>query len=87
LHKEIATAIFDGLAMTTFSERDFDMGLFWDLYQQSQISDQSSRSDSLEGEVSRLRSELRDTRVLLHDLIKRLEEKFGEDIDKDGRIG
>ena len=63
------------------------MGLFWDLYQQSQISDQSSRSDSLDREVSRLRSELRDTRVLLHDLIKRLEEKFGEDIDKDGRIG
>jgi len=63
------------------------MGLFWDLYQQSQISEQGSRSDSLEHEVSRLRGELRDTRILLHDLIKRLEEKFGEDIDKDGRIG
>ena len=63
------------------------MGLFWDLYQQSQISDQSTRSDSLENEVARLRSELQSTRILLHDLIKRLEEKFGEDIDKDGRIG
>ncbi len=63
------------------------MGLFWDLYQQSQISDQSSRSDSLDREVSRLRSELRDTRVLLHNLIARLEEKFGEDINGDGRVG
>jgi hypothetical protein len=63
------------------------MGLFWDLYQQSQISDQSSRADSLEHEVSRLRSELHETRVLLHNLIARLEEKFGEDIDGDGRVG
>ena len=63
------------------------MGLFWDLIQQSQISDQGQRSDSLEGQVNYLAAELRQTRTVLHKLILIMEEKFGEDIDGDGEIG
>ncbi len=63
------------------------MGLFWDLIQQSQISEQNTRSEDLEVRVKALESALSDTRQLLNSLIVRLEEHFGEDLDKDGRIG
>lgn len=63
------------------------MGLFWDLWQQSQISDQDSRSSSLEHRVAALEQEVHKTQVLVRELIGRLEEKFGEDIDGDGRVG
>jgi hypothetical protein len=63
------------------------MGLFWDLWQQSQISSQESRTQSLSRRVSELERELRRTQRLLHDLIGVLEERFGRDIDGDGRIG
>ena len=42
------------------------MGLFWDLMQQSQISDQRQRADSLEDRVAWLEEELYHTRELLH---------------------
>lgn len=63
------------------------MGLFWDLMQQSQISQQRSRSESLETRVANLEKELHDTRRLLHHLVKVLEQNFGRDIDGDGKIG
>jgi hypothetical protein len=63
------------------------MGLFWDLMQQSQLSEQSKRSSSLESRVVDLERELRDTRQLLHTLIERLETHLGHDVDGDGRIG
>ena len=63
------------------------MGLFWDLMQQSQISEQSDRAQSLESRISSLENELYQTRVILYKLIVKLEEKFGEDIDGDGKIG
>jgi chaperonin cofactor prefoldin len=63
------------------------MGLFWDLIQQSQISNQRDRAASLEARVSNLEGQLRDTQQLLHRLLERLERKFGEDIDQDGKIG
>ena len=63
------------------------MGLFWDLIQQSQISDQSARASSLEDRVEQLESELYQTRKLVHAMLTRLEKFVGEDIDKDGRIG
>ena len=63
------------------------MGLFWDLIQQSQISDQGQRSDSLENQVYCLQQELQQTRTVLHKLIMIMEEKFGEDIDGDGKLG
>lgn len=63
------------------------MGLFWDLIQQSQISDQGKRSASLEARVERLEADARQTRQVLNALVVRLEEHFGEDINRDGRVG
>ncbi len=63
------------------------MGLFWDLIQQSQISDQREKSDDLNTRVRLLEGELRRTQRTLHDLVMLLEKRFGEDIDADGKIG
>ncbi len=63
------------------------MGLFWDLMQQSQISEQRGRADSLEGRVSQLEAELHETRQLVHRLVSVLEKEYGKDIDGDGRVG
>jgi hypothetical protein len=63
------------------------MGLFWDLIQQSQISEQRSKATSLEGRVAELERELNQTKQTVRGLLKILEAHFGEDIDKDGKIG
>lgn len=63
------------------------MGLFWDLIQQSQISDQQHRADSLEDRVAWLEEELYHTKELLHKTLRVLEEHTGQDIDGDGRAG
>jgi len=63
------------------------MGLFWDLYQQSQISDQGQRAASLEGRVERLERENDRLATLLREVIGRLEKHVGVDPDKDGRVG
>ena len=63
------------------------MGLFWDLLQQSQISDQKRKSETLDTRVADLERQLVDTRRTLHALVVLLEERFGQDIDGDGRIG
>ncbi len=63
------------------------MGLIWDLIQQGQISDASGRTESLEKRVSRLEAEVRRTNETLIRLLKELETRFGEDLDRDGRIG
>lgn len=63
------------------------MGLFWDLYQQSQISGHKERAGALEQRVAVLEDELRRTQTLLRDVIGRLEESVGKDLDRDGRVG
>jgi len=63
------------------------MGLFWDLYQQSQISQHAQRSGALEDRVVRLEDELRRTQLLLREVIGRLEQRLGEDLDRDGQVG
>ena len=63
------------------------MGLFWDLYQQSQISGHGERTGALEQRVVQLEEELRRTQTLLRDVIGRLEESVGKDLDRDGRVG
>ena len=63
------------------------MGFLWDLIQHSQIRDQHRQSQSLEARVSQLEEELRQTQQLLRTLLERLESRFGEDLDKDGRVG
>lgn len=63
------------------------MGLFWDLIQQSQISNQQSRASTLESRVASLEHELHETQRLLQSLLMRLETHFGKDFDGDGRVG
>ena len=63
------------------------MGLFWDLYQQSQISQHGERAASLEARVARLEGEIDRLTQLLHEVIGRLEQHVGADLDRDGRIG
>ena len=63
------------------------MGLIWDLIQQGQISNASSRADSIEQRVARLEAEVRQTNQTLIRLLQALESRFGEDLDGDGRIG
>ena len=63
------------------------MGLFWDLYQQSQISAHAERTGSVEQRVMQLEDELRRTQLLLREVIGRLEQRLGEDLDRDGRVG
>ena len=63
------------------------MGLFWDLVQQSQISEHSERAGALDDRVAQLEAELRRTQELLRDVIGRLEQHLGKDLDEDGRVG
>jgi len=63
------------------------MGLFWDLLQQSQISNAQQANADLQQRVTRLEYELDQTRRTLHDLIVLLEQRFGQDINRDGRVG
>jgi len=63
------------------------MGLFWDLLQQSQISSQSSATQSLEDRVASLEGQLHETQRLQRHLIEILEKHFDSDIDGDGRVG
>lgn len=63
------------------------MGLFWDLMQQSQLHEHETRAGSLEARVAALEAELAQTRQILSEALRRLESKFGEDLDRDGRVG
>ena len=63
------------------------MGFLWDLVQQSQIGEQRSKSASIDDRITRLESDLHETRDLLAKLVRRLETNLGEDIDENGTIG
>jgi hypothetical protein len=63
------------------------MGLFWDLIQQSQISQQRSSTESLDQRVRGLESELRELKQIQLRLLQTLEEHFGRDLNDDGRVG
>jgi len=63
------------------------MGLFWDLIQQSQISEQRQAAESIEQRVADLEAELEKTQQLQRHLLAVLEEHFGRDIDGDGFVG
>ena len=63
------------------------MGLFWDLIQQSQISEQRDTAATLDARVARLERDLQHTNEVLHRLVVVLEEQYGRDLDQDGKIG
>jgi hypothetical protein len=63
------------------------MGLFWNLIQQSQISQQRNSTESLEDRVRDLEHELREVKQIQLRLLQTLEQHFSRDIDGDGRVG
>jgi hypothetical protein len=63
------------------------MGLFWNLLQQSQIHDQKEVAGDLQTRVAYLEQQLNNNNKIINSLISLLEEKFGQDIDGDGKIG
>ena len=63
------------------------MGLFWDLIQQSELEEQKGKADSLEERVNELEKELSATKALLLKTLRVLEERSGQDINDDGKIG
>ena len=63
------------------------MGLFWDLYQQSQLSKHGERAATLEARVAQLENDIDRLTLLLRDVIGRLEQHVGTDLDRDGRVG
>jgi hypothetical protein len=63
------------------------MGLFWDLIQQSQISQQRSSTESLDDRVRDLERELREVKQIQLRLLQTLETHFARDLDGDGRVG
>jgi chaperonin cofactor prefoldin len=63
------------------------MGLFWDLIQQSQISTQRERADTLEHRVERLEREVQELKRRHVELLETLERHFGQDINQNGRVG
>jgi len=63
------------------------MGLIWNLIQQSQISEQTNRTGTLEERITHLEKRLDTTKNILRRLLECLEPLVNEDIDGDGRIG
>ena len=63
------------------------MGLIWDLIQHGQINQAHERTATLEQRVAQLEDELERTNDALIRLMRALETRFGEDLDRDGRVG
>jgi hypothetical protein len=63
------------------------MGFIWDLIQHGQIHSANERASSLEQRVADLEDDLRVTNEALIQLLRKLEQRFGEDLDGDQRIG
>ena len=63
------------------------MSLIWDLIQQGQLQENERRTGSMEERIHVLETELQRTNRTLLDLMRLLESKFGEDLDRDGRVG
>ncbi|MDQ3070747.1 MAG: hypothetical protein M3R55_13580 [Acidobacteriota bacterium] len=63
------------------------MGLIWDIIQHGQIADSQKRAASLEERVEQLERELRRTNEALVTLLRGLEQRFGQDLDGDNRVG
>ncbi|MCC7052956.1 MAG: hypothetical protein IT355_06775 [Gemmatimonadaceae bacterium] len=61
--------------------------MLWDLIQDWRLSDQRADAENIEARVDRLERQLKDTRAVVRELMIRLEQKLGEDINGDGRIG
>jgi hypothetical protein len=63
------------------------MGILWEVVQTGLMYGQKRKSDSVEDRVQFLENQLLRTQDTLRELVKKIEEIHGLDIDGDGKIG
>ena len=63
------------------------MGALWEILQTGMMYGQYKKSDSTEDRVQVLEQRLQATQDTLRNLVKKIEEIHGLDIDGDGKIG
>ena len=63
------------------------MGILWEVVQTGLMYGQKRKSDTVEDRVQVLEEKLQLTQNTMRQLVKKLEEIHGLDIDGDGRVG
>jgi hypothetical protein len=63
------------------------MGLLWEIVQTGLMYGQKCKSDTIEDRVKFLEEQLSRTQETLRNLVRKLEQIQGIDIDGDGRVG
>jgi hypothetical protein len=63
------------------------MGILWEVVQTGLMYGQKRKSDSIEDRVQFLENQLTRTQNTLRELVKKIEEIHGLDIDGDGKVG
>jgi hypothetical protein len=63
------------------------MGILWEIVQTGLMYGQKRKSDTIEDRVQDLEDRLEQTQNTMRELVRKLEENLGSDLDGDGRIG
>jgi uncharacterized coiled-coil protein SlyX len=63
------------------------MGLLWEIVQSGFIYHQKTKSDSVNDRVAYLEDQLQRTQDTIRELVKKIEEMHGLDVDGDGKVG
>jgi len=63
------------------------MGILWEVVQTGLMYGQKRKSDSVEDRVQFLENQISMTQNTLRELVKKIEEIHGLDIDGDGKVG
>ena len=63
------------------------MGILWEIVQTGLMYGQKRKSDSVEDRVQYLEDQLAMTQNTMKNLVRKLEEMMGKDIDGDGKVG
>ena len=63
------------------------MGILWEVVQTGLMYGQKRKSDTIEDRVQSLEKQLTLTQNTLRELVKKIEEIHGLDIDGDGKVG
>ena len=63
------------------------MGILWEVVQTGLMYGQKRKSDTIEDRVQFLENQVSRTQNTLRELVKKIEEIHGLDIDGDGKVG
>ena len=63
------------------------MGILWEIVQSGFVYNQKCKTDSIDDRVTHLEGQLQKTQQTLCELVKKIEEIHGLDIDGDGKVG